>query len=82
MMGEHNGHRGGCPVVARGNPRAGCLDFGAKGSGLGRADALKRLAKLGLDASWQWKNAQAGFTPDEGLRPEQLTCDGLTLGHR
>ena len=43
--------------------------------GLGRADALKRLAKLGLDASWQWKNTQAGFTPDEGLRPEQLTCE-------
>jgi hypothetical protein len=43
--------------------------------GLGRAEALKRLMKLGLDASWQWKNSQAGFTPDEGLRPQQLTCE-------
>ena len=43
--------------------------------GLGRAEALKRLMKLGLNASWGWKNTKAGLMPDEGLRPEQLTCE-------
>ena len=37
-------------------------------------DAMKTLMKAGLDASWNWRNARGG-PPDEGLRPEQLTCE-------
>ena len=37
-------------------------------------EAIKTLMKAGLDASWRWRNARSG-PPDEGLRPEQLTCE-------
>ena len=37
-------------------------------------DAVKMLVKAGLDASWRGRNTRGG-PPDEGLRPEQLTCE-------
>ncbi|HEX2134752.1 MAG TPA: hypothetical protein VHG30_02445 [Microvirga sp.] len=40
-----------------------------------RAGAIKKLMMAGLDRTWPWRTERSGAVRDEGLRPDQLTCE-------
>ena len=40
-----------------------------------RAGAIKKLMMAGLDRSWPWRAERGAGVRDEGLRPDQLTCE-------